>query len=349
VLLAIAAQSIVCSVVGAADSAHMLDQLKARGIRDARVLDAFRRVPREAFVPAELRDRAYDDAPLAIGHGQTVSQPYMVALMTELLDLKGGERVLEIGTGSGYQAAILAVLAREVYSVEIIPALATAARLRLTREGYRNVHVKLGDGTRGWREYGPYDAIVVTAAASSVPRPLIEQLREGGVLVMPVGDEAGRQVLVRGVKRAGKLRTREITEVRFVPMTGEAGRRGAPSAERERSQPSGRAPARSDEHDDNRPRGGSPAQSDENDRPRTRAPAASDANDDDRPRGRGVSEEPRGGPDVDGPESDRRPLPDGRTRAAHAPDARACGRPCASDRADRAAVGFPEAAPRVAG
>lgn len=239
-LLAIAAFLVAHpAVAGAASTpARMIEELRAHGIRDARVLDAFRRVRREAFVPFDDRDRAYDDTALPIGHGQTVSQPYVVALMTELLGLTGGERVLEIGTGSGYQAAILAVLAHDVFSIEIIPELATSARLRLTREGYRNVHVKLGDGALGWREYGPYDAIVVTAAAPAVPRPLIEQLKEGGVLVMPLGAEGRRQVLVRGVKRAGKLRTREITAVRFVPMTGERvrprglGGEGAPARDR---------------------------------------------------------------------------------------------------------------------
>jgi len=203
------------------------EQLRARGIRGERVLYAFRRVPRTAFVPEEARDRAYDDTALEIGHGQTISQPYIVALMTELLDLKGDERVLEVGTGSGYQAAILAELAKEVCTVEIVPELAAAARLRLTRHGYRNVHVKQGDGALGWREYAPYDAIIVTAVAPQVPRALIEQLRDGGVLVMPIGEPARRQVLARGVKRGGKLRTREITEVRFVPMTGEVMRRGS--------------------------------------------------------------------------------------------------------------------------
>ena len=204
----------------AADQSGMVDaQLERRGIKDRRVLDAFRKVRREEYVPSEAREHAYDDRPIPIGHDQTISQPYIVALMTQLLDLKGDERVLEIGTGSGYQAAILAELARDVYTIEIIPELATNARLRLTREGYRNVHVKQGDGTQGWKEYAPYKAIIVTAAAPKVPQPLIDELDEGGVLVMPVGDPGGRQVLIRGIKRGGKLRSREVTDVQFVPLT----------------------------------------------------------------------------------------------------------------------------------
>src|SRR3972149_4628816 len=156
-------------------------QIESRGVKDSMVLKAMRKVPRHLFVPKSYQEEAYADEPLPIGEGQTISQPYIVALMTELLGLKGGERVLEIGTGSGYQAAILAELAREVYTVEIIPELAAAAPPGITREGYRNVHVKQGDGALGWREYGPYDAVVVTAAAPSVPRALIDQLEEGGV------------------------------------------------------------------------------------------------------------------------------------------------------------------------
>jgi protein-L-isoaspartate(D-aspartate) O-methyltransferase len=196
------------------------EQVEARGIDDARVLRALRAVPRSAFVPAGARAHAHDDSPLPIGHGQTISQPYIVGLMTQLLDVRPEQRVLEIGTGSGYQAAVLAELVREVYSIEIVPELAARARLALTRQGYRNVHVKLGDGAHGWKEYAPFDRIIVTAAGSRVPPNLVDQLVEGGVLVMPIGEENAKQTLVKGVKRDGKLHARPITEVRFVPLTG---------------------------------------------------------------------------------------------------------------------------------
>jgi protein-L-isoaspartate(D-aspartate) O-methyltransferase len=204
--------------VGAQSGAELVRHLQSRGIQSERVLEAFGRVRRAAFLPPAARARAGADVPLDIGHGQTTSEPYVMALMTEQLGLDGRERVLEVGTGSGYYTAILATLAHEIYSVEIVPELATAARLRLAREGYRNVHVKEGDGTLGWREYGPYDAVVVAAAAPRVPRALIDQLRDGGVLVMPIGEPDGRQVLIRGVKRGMKLHAREVAEVRFVPL-----------------------------------------------------------------------------------------------------------------------------------
>jgi protein-L-isoaspartate(D-aspartate) O-methyltransferase len=210
--------------------AQLAERLQGRGIRSTRVLDVFRRVRREAFVPPALRDRAYDDAALDIGHGQTMSQPYVLALMAEQLGLTGKERVLEIGTGSGYDAAVFATLAHDVYSVEIVPDLAVAARLALAREAYLNVHVKQGDGTLGWRDYGPYDAIVVTAAAPAVPRALVDQLTEGGVLVMPISDRAGKQVLLRGVKHGTKLHGREVAEVKLVPPLI-VGRTPAPRAE----------------------------------------------------------------------------------------------------------------------
>ena len=208
----------------AAGEQELADRLRARGIKDARVLDAFARVRREAFAPP-------------IGHGQTLPQPYLIARMTELLGAGPGDRVLEVGAGSGYPAAILAELAQTVCSVESVPALAADARLRLTRLGYRNVHVKQGDGGRGWREYGPYDRIVVTAAAPRVPRPLIDQLGDGGVLVMPIGAPGERQVLIRGVKRAGVLRAREMGEVASAPKAG-AGIRGSARDENERGRPS---------------------------------------------------------------------------------------------------------------
>jgi protein-L-isoaspartate(D-aspartate) O-methyltransferase len=238
------------TVTVAADADRMVDQLESRGIRDERVLDAFRKVPREIFVPVHMRDRAYADSALDIGHGQTISQPYIVALMTELADVDPGDKVLEIGTGSGYQAAILSALASNVYTVEIVPQLAATARIRLTRAGYRNVHVKQGDGAQGWKSYAPYHAIIVTAVGKRVPPALIAQLEEGGVLVMPVGDPNGRQVLVRGVKRGTKLQTREITEVRFVPLTGEAaGARPARGAREQDEAARGRAEQRRREID----------------------------------------------------------------------------------------------------
>jgi protein-L-isoaspartate(D-aspartate) O-methyltransferase len=194
--------------------------LRGKGIRDARVLAAMGRVPRERFVEESLRARAYGDYPLPIGHGQTISQPFVVALMSELLELQGGERVLDVGTGSGYQAAVLAELAAEVVSVEIQPELAAAARERLARIGYRNVEVHAGDGFFGWAAAAPFDAIVTAAAASRVPEPLVEQLREGGRLVMPLG-EGDNQRLVRGRKHGGRLELEVVGDVLFVPMTGE--------------------------------------------------------------------------------------------------------------------------------
>ena len=203
-----------------AGNAPLDARLAARGIRDARVLQAFAKVPRDVFVPVNAAERAFDDTPLPGGYSQTISQPYLVARMVELLQLKPEDRVLEVGTGTGYPAAILAELAREVFSVGVIPELATTARLRVTREGYQNVHVKLGDDALGWREYAPYDAIVVTSIGARVPPALIEQLVEGGVLVMPVGPPRGRQVLVRGVRKGFKLHAKEVGELRAVSHTG---------------------------------------------------------------------------------------------------------------------------------
>ena len=196
------------------------EQLAARGITDARVLAAMGKVPRHALVPEEVRPQAYADGPLPIGEGQTISQPYIVAYMTEQLALKGGERVLEVGTGSGYQAAVLAELAAEVYTVEIVPALARRAAADLARLGYRNVTVREGDGYRGWPEKAPFDAIVVTAAPPEVPEPLIAQLKPGGRLVLPVG-EAFQDLLLL-TKDASGVQQRRLLPVRFVPMTGEA-------------------------------------------------------------------------------------------------------------------------------
>jgi protein-L-isoaspartate(D-aspartate) O-methyltransferase len=202
-----------------AREAMVRDQLSARGISDERVLAAMRRVPRHEFVPAASREEAYADGPLAIGHGQTISQPYVVAAMTEALGLRGGERVLEVGTGSGYQAAVLAELGVEVYSIEIVEALAERARADLERLGYA-VHLRVGDGYRGWPEAAPFDAILVTAAPDHVPPSLVEQLAEGGRLVLPLGQ--GVQDLVRLTRTADGVRRETLFGVRFVPMTGEA-------------------------------------------------------------------------------------------------------------------------------
>ena len=199
-------------------------QLEGRGIRSPAVLAAMREVPREEFVPAELLELAYDDGPLPIGEGQTISQPYMVAYMIEALEPAGGERVLEIGTGSGYAAAVLSRVVTEVHTVERIEALASTARERLDRLGYANVHIHVGDGSLGWPEHAPYDAIVVTAGAPQVPQPLLEQLVVGGRLVIPVGNTPRMQTLVR-VRRTGENEYRHENHfgVMFVPLIGEAG------------------------------------------------------------------------------------------------------------------------------
>jgi protein-L-isoaspartate(D-aspartate) O-methyltransferase len=197
-------------------------QIKARGIKDERVLKAMLKVPRHLFVPSSLRDQAYGDFPLPIGEGQTISQPYIVALMTEALELKGKERVLEIGTGSGYQTAILAELATWVYTIEKYSTLQEKAKAILFELGYKNISFKIGDGTLGWLEAAPFDAIIVTAAAPQIPLPLIEQLAEGGRIVIPVGDEFS-QVLVKGIKKGGTLHTKSLEPVRFVKLVGEYG------------------------------------------------------------------------------------------------------------------------------
>ncbi len=190
-----------------------------RGIRDARVIEAMGTVPREEFVPREHLPRAYGDGPLPIGMGQTISQPYVVAWMAEALELDPGDRVLEVGTGSGYAAAVLGRLCEAVYTVERHVSLADAARTRLQALGFGNVHVRHGDGCEGWPECAPYDAVAVAAAGLRVPQPLREQLRVGGRLVMPVGSAGRGQVLVRErVGRAGKVTREELGTVRFVPL-----------------------------------------------------------------------------------------------------------------------------------
>ncbi|HZA37896.1 MAG TPA: protein-L-isoaspartate(D-aspartate) O-methyltransferase [Candidatus Baltobacteraceae bacterium] len=197
-------------------------QLKARGVSDPRVLAAMNKVRRDEFVPPNLKGSSYADQPLPIGYNQTISQPYIVAFMTEQLRLSPKDRVLEIGTGSGYQAAILAELAAEVYTIEIIEPLAKTAEATLQRLGYKNVHVKAGDGYKGWPEYAPFDAVIVTAAPDHVPQPLIDQLKEGGRMIIPVGSGLGFQQLHLLEKKNGKLQRRAVLPVRFVPMTGEA-------------------------------------------------------------------------------------------------------------------------------
>ena len=197
-------------------------QIVARGVRDKRVLAAMRKVRRHLFVPARHQAEAYADHPLPIGEGQTISQPYIVALMTEALRVGPRARVLEIGTGSGYQAAVLAEVAGQVYSIEIVEKLGQRAGALLKKLGYKNVHVRIGDGYAGWRSKAPFDAVILTAAPPSVPTPLIEQLKRGGALVAPVG-LSGDQRLIRITKtRDGKLRRENLLDVRFVPMTGKA-------------------------------------------------------------------------------------------------------------------------------
>jgi protein-L-isoaspartate(D-aspartate) O-methyltransferase len=198
------------------------EQIESRGISDARVLAAMRKVPRHKFVPEHLSGAAYEDHPLPIGYGQTISQPYIVALMTELLHLTPEAKVLEIGTGCGYQTAVLAEIVTEVYSVEIIEPLAKESADRLQRLGYKNVHVNHADGYLGWPEYAPFDAIVVTAGAEHIPPPLIEQLKPGGRMAIPVGEPHAEQVLLLVQKTPdGKVSTHKVSAVLFVPLTRE--------------------------------------------------------------------------------------------------------------------------------
>jgi protein-L-isoaspartate(D-aspartate) O-methyltransferase len=203
-----------------ADRERMVDQqIAARGVRNSAVLDAMRTVPRHEFVPEQLRQSAYADSPLPIGLAQTISQPYIVALMTELVDPKREHRILEVGTGSGYQAAVISRIVKEVYSIEIIPQLAQTAAQRLLRLGYGNVMVREGDGYQGWPEHAPFDGILVTAGATDIPQPLIDQLKPGGRMVIPVGLTTGSQILKVIEKRPnGSIQTREVIPVRFVPL-----------------------------------------------------------------------------------------------------------------------------------
>lgn len=195
----------------------MLDLLRLRGIRDPRVLAAMEAVPRHRFVPEAQQNAAYGDYPLPIGYQQTISQPYIVALMTEALELTPGERVLEIGTGSGYQAAVLAEMGMEVYTIERVPELATSAQRLLEELGY-TVHCRAGDGYHGWEAYAPFDAIIVTAAATEIPEPLVDQLREGGRMVIPLGPQHGYQTLWKIHKKGGSLHKTNLGGVAFVPF-----------------------------------------------------------------------------------------------------------------------------------
>lgn len=201
--------------------AMVLDQIEGRGISDTAVLGAMKRVERHRFVPRELVDLAYTDQPLPIGLEQTISQPYIVGLMTDLLSLKSGDKVLEIGTGSGYQAAVLAEIVDSVWTIEILEALASSAQERLRTFGYTNVSVRCGDGYAGWREHGPFDGIIVTAAAEEIPGPLVEQLKEGGRMVIPIGAAFSIQNLFLVEKRDGKVVKKNIAAVRFVPLVRE--------------------------------------------------------------------------------------------------------------------------------
>ncbi len=205
----------------AADRERMVSQqIAGRGVSDESVLAAMRKVMRHEFVPERMKLHAYDDRPLPIGEDQTISQPYIVALMTELLDLKGGEKILEIGTGSGYQAAILAEIVAEVYTIEIVESLARTADERLQGLGYRNITVRFGDGYKGWKEHAPFDGVIVTAAPDHIPQPLVDQLKVGGRMVIPVGDFFQELKLL--TKTESGVKEKNVIPVRFVPMTGEA-------------------------------------------------------------------------------------------------------------------------------
>jgi protein-L-isoaspartate(D-aspartate) O-methyltransferase len=201
---------------------RMIEQdIKGRGVKDAIVLEVMGAVPRHLFVDVSYRDRAYEDHPLPIGEGQAISQPYVVALMTEAARLRPPDRVLEIGTGSGYQAAVLAKIVKEVYTIEIRKPLVDKAEKTLADLGYRNVRVKFADGYFGWEEHAPFDAIIITAAANHIPPPLIKQLKEGGRLIVPLGSTVYYQTLTLATKRKGELEVEQLSPVAFVPMVGE--------------------------------------------------------------------------------------------------------------------------------
>ena len=195
------------------------NQIEARGVKDKATLKAMRTVKRHFFVPKDSQDDAYDDGPLPIGYGQTISQPYIVAYMTEIIKPKPNYKVLEIGTGSGYQAAVLSEIVDKVYTIEIVTQLSNSAKERLIRLGYKNVEVKNADGYYGWKEYAPFDAIIVTAAAEYIPPPLIEQLKEGGKMIIPIGSPFFTQTLMLVEKKGGDITTESLLPVRFVPLT----------------------------------------------------------------------------------------------------------------------------------
>ncbi len=224
ILLLILCFSVFCRISGEKDLERAREkmvktQIEARGVRDPRVLNAMRKVERHKFVTSRTFEEAYEDYPLPIGHGQTISQPYIVALMTELCRLNGTEKVLEIGTGSGYQAAVLSLLAREVYTIEIVEPLGKSAARRLMDMHYNNISVRIGDGYKGWPEKAPFDVIILTASPPEIPETLLEQLKDGGIFVAPVGEY--NQELVRIEKRDGKYSRETVTYVRFVPMIRE--------------------------------------------------------------------------------------------------------------------------------
>ena len=201
---------------------RMVDEIAGQGIRDERVLEAFRRIPRHLFVPESAQDVAYENHPVAIGQGQTISQPYMVACMTQALELKGGEKVLEIGSGSGYQTAVLKALNADVYTVERLPELSDRARENVERAGFTGVHYRVGDGSRGWPEEAPFDRVIVTAGAPTMPVSLVEQLREGGSMVIPVGGEEEQELLL--VRRdQGRVTREKICSCIFVKLLGDEG------------------------------------------------------------------------------------------------------------------------------
>jgi protein-L-isoaspartate(D-aspartate) O-methyltransferase len=209
--------------------AQLVSELSAKGIRDLAVLRAVSMVPRHLFVPESLRHRAYEDSALPIGAGQTISQPWVQARSLELAKLTGRERVLEVGTGSGYQTALLALCAEQVFSVERIPALARTARATLEQAGARNLSIMVGDGTLGWRPYAPYDVILVAAASPEIPGPLIEQLATGGRLILPLGDRENQSLTLVRKGPDGSVESRTLSDVRFVPLIGEFGFAGDPT------------------------------------------------------------------------------------------------------------------------